>query len=68
MGINISHDNSQDCGPYPGSEGAVSWYDAFDMGKNRSYDVVIQIVYDPIKVIYSRVAKFTFCFSEKGGI
>ena len=59
VGIDISHDNSQDCGPYPGSEGAVSWYDAFDMGMNRTYDVVIQIVRDPLKVIYSRVAKIT---------
>ena len=52
LGINISHDNDIDCGPYPGSDGAASWYDAFRSG--REYDFVVHSVRHPLDVINSR--------------
>jgi len=52
VGLNISHDNDKDCGPYPGSDGAVSWYDAFR--GPRQYDTVLHLVRDPLSVILSR--------------
>lgn len=58
MGIFLSHDNDVDCGPYPGPDGAVSWYDAFkDKDKKRMYSNVVHLVRDPIKVIDSRAHK-----------
>ena len=55
LGLNISHDNDIDCGPYPGSDGAVSWYDAFDRG--RRYKRVLHIIRHPLAVIESRSTK-----------
>ncbi len=55
VGIQVSHDNNKDCGPYPGPDGAVSWMDAFYI--KRRYDRVLHIVRDPLKVIISRTKK-----------
>lgn len=58
VGLNISHDNDIDCGHYPGTDGAASWFDAFVTefhGKRRMYREVLHIVRNPIKVIASRV-------------
>jgi hypothetical protein len=60
----MSRDNNEDCRPYPDSEGAVSWYDAFDMGLNRIYDVVAHVLCDPLSVIYSRVTKSLASLSD----
>ncbi len=58
LGIMVSHDNDIDCGPYPGLDGAVSWYDAFkSLDSGRRYKYVIHMVRDPLKTINSRVAK-----------
>jgi len=57
VGLRLSHDNHEDCGPYPGSDGAVSWYDAFRYTK-REYDTVLHLVRDPLKVILSRATTF----------
>lgn len=55
-GLNLSHDNEYDCGrSYPASDGAVSWYDAFNSG--LEYDTVVHIVRDPLHTINSRIAK-----------
>mmetsp|Transcript_63699 Transcript_63699/g.74621 ORF Transcript_63699/g.74621 Transcript_63699/m.74621 type:complete len:707 (-) Transcript_63699:84-2204(-) len=53
--IQVSHDNDKDCGPYPGPDGAVSWYDAFYTG--RRYDRVLHLVRDPLKTIASRMKR-----------
>jgi hypothetical protein len=55
LNISISHDNDVDCGPYPGPDGAVPWYDAFDDG--RRYDHVLHVVRNPLRVIQSRAYK-----------
>ena len=58
LGIMVSHDNDFDCGPYPGLDGAVSWYDAFkSLNSGRRYKYVIHMVRDPLQTINSRVAK-----------
>lgn len=57
MGINISHDNDDDCGPYPGPDGAVSWYDAFKDMKGRRYSNFVHLTRDPLEVINSRAQK-----------
>lgn len=58
LNINVSHDNDVDCGPYPGDDGAVSWYDAFkDRKRGRRYKHVIHLVRDPLKTINSRIHK-----------
>ena len=48
--IQLSHDNHIDCGPYPGGDGAVSWYDAFKVS-DRRYTNVLHMVRDPLKTI-----------------
>jgi len=55
VGLNVSHDNDKDCGPYPGSDGAVSWFDAFRFTE-REYDTVLHLVRDPLLVILSRAS------------
>jgi len=55
LGFKISHDNDVDCGPYPGEDGAVSWYDSFDGG--RRYNHVLHVVRHPLDVIQSRAYK-----------
>lgn len=57
FGIMVSHDNDVDCGPYPGPDGAVSWYDAFTAGEGRRYEKVIHLVREPLKTINSRIIK-----------
>ncbi|GFH46264.1 hypothetical protein CTEN210_02738 [Chaetoceros tenuissimus] len=57
IGIKVSHDNDVDCGPYPGEDGAVSWYDAFKSRSGKRYKHVIHMVRDPLKTIYSRITK-----------
>ena len=59
LGIEVSHDNDVDCGPYPGSDGAVSWYDAFKSDVRR-YRHVVHLVRDPLRTINSRIAKCRF--------
>ncbi len=60
----MSRDNNEDCRPYPDSEGAVSWYDAFDMDLNRTNDAVAHVLRDPLSVIYSRVTKSLASLSD----
>jgi len=55
LGLSISHDNNIDCGVYPGNDGAVSWYDAFDHGKR--YQNILHVVRNPLDVIQSRAFK-----------
>lgn len=57
IGIKVSHDNDVDCGPYPGEDGAVSWYDGFRSRDGKRYKHVIHMVRDPLKTIYSRITK-----------
>jgi len=62
--IQVSHDNDVDCGPYPGGDGAVSWYDAFKIS-DRRYTNVLHIVRDPLKTIASRALKCGHTFMKR---
>lgn len=53
--LNVSHDNDIDCGPYPGPDGAVSWYDAFK--SSRKYSHILHLVRNPLKTINSRALR-----------
>jgi len=57
FGIMVSHDTDMDCGPYPGADGAVSWYDAFKAKGGSRYRHVIHLVRDPLRTINSRIVK-----------
>lgn len=61
LGIMVSHDNDVDCGPYPGRDGAVSWYDAFKPLRRR-YKYVIHMVRNPLQTISSRITKCTLFY------
>lgn len=55
INIKISHDNDVDCGPYPGPDGAVSWYDAFrNQGEKFRYTHILLVVRHPLDTIESR--------------
>ena len=55
LGLSISHDNDEDCGRYPGKDGAVSWYDGFDHKKR--YNNILHVVRMPLDTIQSRALK-----------
>jgi len=61
--LNISHDNDVDCGNFPGIYGSSSWYHAFrgPLPKSKyekvSFNRVVHIVRDPLKVIHSRASR-----------
>ncbi|KAI2491538.1 hypothetical protein MHU86_23015 [Fragilaria crotonensis] len=64
LGWNISHDNDRDCGPFPGTYGASSWYHAFQTTQdtsNQSHpmraDMVVHLVRNPLATIKSRIAR-----------
>jgi hypothetical protein len=64
LGLKISHDNDFDCGPYPGSDGAVSWYDAFQISERR-YTHMLHLVRHPLKQINSRSLRCPKKFLER---
>ena len=59
--VSISHDNDVDCGRFPGTQGAASWYHAFrkrkGWGANASFDHVVHLVRSPLEVIRSRAKR-----------
>lgn len=63
LGWNISHDNDCDCGPFPGTFGASSWYHAFKLwrviGKVHPLRAkqVVHLIRDPLATVKSRLAR-----------
>jgi hypothetical protein len=66
LGWNISHDNTYDCGPFPGTFGASSWYHAFKLDSETKpwtktpplvAKQVVHLIRDPLATIKSRMAR-----------
>ena len=61
----ISHDNNKDCGPFPGTFGASSWYHAFKSTRSLTettrplwVKMVVHLVRNPVATVKSRMARF----------
>jgi hypothetical protein len=62
LGWNVSHDNGIDCGPFPGLDGASSWYHAFRLTNNLGIlplraKKVVHLIRNPLATVKSRMAR-----------